>query len=172
MAVVVGTQSFSASFTQTVTSGLTVTQTPRGAVTQSLSYTNGTAANMVDFLYAKRLTLAVSTPQTIDLQALADIAGNTVNMLRVREFIVQVVDTTLSHTVLVEAGASNGWAILPAGGIIAAPGGTGIVHLSDPVSVGGGVGYVTGSGSKTVKFDPGAIQIIIDVLIAGCSAVS
>jgi hypothetical protein len=61
--VVAGTDSLSAGFNQTVSTGVVTTQTIPASISLSTSYTNGTAAGKIDALYAKQLTLA-ATPTT------------------------------------------------------------------------------------------------------------
>ncbi len=169
---ITGSSALAIALTERPFSGLTVTQvTPLGAV--GTTYTAGTAANQVDFLYAKQLTLAAA-PQTLSLQAIQDVSGATANMLRVREFFVSVQDITLTHFVSIYAHNTNGWAFLPdfSQPLKAMPGGEAAVYLNDPASVGGGVGLVTGAASLNVVLDPGAFTIICNVVIAGCSSVT
>lgn len=142
-------------------------------ISQSLSipaqYSNGTGSNQIDTIYAAHLTLT-GAPTTIDLSSLTDPAGNSANFARVREVIVQNISSTAGFDCKVEAGASNGWPVLPPS---TAPlqcryGAT--LRISDPVSTGSGNGNVVGASTKTVTFDPGANTVIINVLIVGGSA--
>jgi hypothetical protein len=167
--VIAGNVTFNAAFTEAVSSGVIVPFSVPATISQNLGYTNGTASNQVDTLYAKQLTLAGATT-TIDLTSLTDPAGVSVNFARVRELIVVNTATTAGFDVKVEAGASNGWAPLPtsADPLTARYGGS--IRLSDPVSTGASNGNVTSGTSKTITFDPGANTCIINVLIVGGSA--
>lgn len=172
MAVVTGSSQIIASFNQTVTTGLIQTQTLPAGISLSSQYTNGTGANQIDLVYAKQLTFAVSTPQTLDLTAIVDLSGATVNMARVREIVIQVVTATSGYKLTAGAAAADPWA--PIWGTT----GTNVVfagstyRFSDPTSIGGGVGAVTSGTSSDLKLDPGAAIMVCNVLIAGCSAVS
>ncbi len=179
--VVIGNSSLTLSATQTLVSGLVTTVKPNGTITfgaggSGAAYTNGTGAGQIDQMYSRQLTFVASTPQTLDLQALPDMGIPVVNqvLVRVREIWIEVTDVVLTHTLAVAAGASNGWTFLPPIGndLIAMPGGRAGVIMSDPDSVGGGVGYVVGSGSKTITLTPSAHVLIVNVTILGCSAVS
>ncbi len=162
-----GSVLFGASFNEAVT-GVTNYQIPL-AVSGSVTYANGTASNQVDTVYAKVINLAAAT-QTIDLTSLTDPAGNAINVARVREFIVQNTSASAGFDCKVEAGASNGWSVLPpsTNPIYCRYGS--VLRISDPVSTGGANGNVVGSSSKTVTFDPGANTFTINVLIVGGSA--
>ena len=167
--VVTGNVSLNAAFVESVSSGVVVPYSIPATISSNLSYTNGTASNQVDTIYAKQLTLAGATT-TIDLTSLTDPAGVSVNFARVREFIVVNTSTTAGFDVKVESGASNGWAPLPASTDPLFCRYSAYIHISDPVSTGGSNGNVTSGTSKTVTFDPGANTVIINVLIVGGSA--
>jgi hypothetical protein len=47
-----------------------------------------------------------------------------------------------------------------------------ILAFSDPVTVGASKGYIVSGTSKNLKIDPGSNVIVLDLLIAGCSAAS
>lgn len=172
MAVVAGTAQLNAGFNQTVTSGLINTQTLPASIAVTTQYGNGTGAGQIDLLYARQLTFAVSTPQTLDLTAIIDLAGATVNFARIRELIIQVVTTTSGVKLTAGAAASDPWAALwGTTGTNIIPAGT-TYRFSDPTSVGSGVGAVTSGTSTDLKLDPGAAIQTVNILIAGCSAVS
>ncbi len=139
-------------------------------VAQNLGYTNGTGALQYDIYASKIYTLVTSTPQTIDLSAITDVAGTSQVPLRAREVLLMIPDTTLTHFVTVAAGASNGWAYAPA--MIISPGGSWHRVVTDPTSVGAGVGAVIGSTSKTIKYDPGALNITLYAIYLFCSALT
>lgn len=172
MAVVTGSSQVIAGFNQTVTSGLIQTQTLPAGLSLSTQYTNGTGAGQINLLYAKQLTFAVSTPQTLDITSIADLSGATVNFARVRELIIQVVTATSGYKLTVGAAASDPWAAIwgTTGTNIVFAGTT--YHFTDPTSVGAGVGAVTSGTSTDLKLDPGAAIMIVNVVIAGCTAVS
>lgn len=172
MAVVTGTVQLVTGFNQTVTSGLVTAQTLPASIGLTTPYGNGTGAGQINLIYARQLTLVASTPQTIDLTALADLSGATVNFARIRELVIQVVTSTSGFDVTLGAAASNPWA--PFWGTT----GTDTVfagsirYFTDPTSVGAGVGAVTSGTSKNLKLDPGSKNLTLNLLIAGCSAVS
>jgi len=172
MAIVTGTAQLVSGFNQTVTSGLITTQTLPASVSLTTQYQNGTGAGQVNLIYARQIALASGVPQTLDLTALADLSGATVNFARVRELIVQVVTASSGLKVTLGADASNPWA--PFWGTT----GTDTVfagsirYFTDPTSVGSGVGAVTSGTSKNLKLDPGSDNVTVNILIAGCSAVS
>jgi hypothetical protein len=106
----------------------------------------------------------------INLNSFTDPAGNSASLARVRFFEVAVTDGTTGHTVAIYSGASNGWAFLPP---VAHPntaqpnGGNFVMH--DPQSTGAGQGYVVSGTSCMVEIDPGANDVQVSILIAGCS---
>lgn len=171
MANVGGTAQLSAGFNQTVTSGVITSQTIPASIALTTQYQNGTGAGAVDLIYARQLTLA-ATPTTLDLTTLTDLSGAAASFARVREFAVQVVDTTTTHVVTLGNAASNAWApIWGATGTNLVAAGS-IYHVTDPTSVGSGVGYVVGASSKNLKIDPGSNTVVVNILIVGCSALS
>lgn len=172
MAVVAGTSQLTVGSNQTVTSGLVATQTLAASITKTTQFANGTGAGQVDLIYAKQLTFAASTPQTLDLAAIVDMSGATVNMARIREIVIQVVTTTVDFNLTVGAAAANPWAAIwgTTGTHVVMAGS--LLYISDPTSVGASKGLVTSGTSKTLKLDPGSNILIANVIIQGCSAVS
>ncbi len=172
MAVVAGTAQLNAGFNQTVTSGLINTQTLPASIAVTTQYSNGTGAGQIDLLYARQLTFAVSTPQTLDLTAITDLAGATVNFARIRELIIQVVTTTSG--VKLTAGPQP----LTRGPHSGGPRGRTSSRPGPPTAsrtqrqLGRESGPVTSGTSTDLKLDPGAAIQIVNILIAGCSAVS
>lgn len=166
----------SVSAVQTVNTGVITNYTIPATVVSNFQYTNATTgAGTCDQLYEKQLTLAAAAT-TISLQALTDPAGNTINMARVREFIVTNLSTTAGQDVKVEAGTTNGWSVLPPSTqpLYARAGNTtagGFIRISDYASSGASNGNVTATGSLNVTFDPGANTVSINVLILGNSVV-
>jgi hypothetical protein len=172
MAVVIGTSTLSGGFNQTVSTGLVQSQTLAAGIALTTQYTNGTGAGQVDLLYAKRLTFVASTPQTLDLNALPTIDGATSAFVRIREFYARLVTLTVDFNAIFGGAAANPWAAkwgttgldtLMAGSILA---------FSDPTTVGASKGYIVSGTSKNVKIDPGGNVIVLDLIIAGCSAAS
>jgi hypothetical protein len=133
--------------------------------------TAGTGAEALDTVYAESLTLAASTPVTLNLHTgLTDPAGNPIAFARVREFVVMVTSVTAGYSVEVYSAASNGWAFLPpvANPLTAQPDG-GMVILRDPQSTGSGVGLIVTSSSCEVVLNPGSNTVVVSIIIAGCS---
>jgi hypothetical protein len=169
--VVAGTDALTAGFNQTVSTGVVTTQTIPASINLSTSYTNGTAAGKIDALYAKQLTLA-ATPTTLDLQALPDLTGTNQVLLRVREIIIQVVTATVDFNVTLGNAASNAFsAIWGATGTNVVMAGS-IYHITDPTTVGSGKGYIVDATHKNLKLDPGSNSVVVNIIIAGCTAVS
>lgn len=169
---VVGTVNSNISFSQTASTGFITSQTFAQAIVEQFTYPNGTGSGQVDQFYAKQITLS-ATPTVLDLTNLTDVAGNTINLARVREFIVQVVTTTANFNVKVYATAGgSGWATLPIStdtNYLYARYGS-VLRISDRYSTGGGNGNVTGVSNKSVTIDPGSNTIVVNILIVGCSA--
>jgi hypothetical protein len=170
--VVTGTVSFNANFVEQKTSGVLATQNISVPIVASVPYTNGTGANQVDTIFGTKYTLTASTPVTINLQSATDPAGNTVAFARVREFVVQVTDTTAAHTITVYRAASNGWSVLPAStNAVPVQANNGIFYLNDPKSTGSGNGNVVTAGSCQFVIDPGSNTVTsVSVLAAGCQS--
>jgi hypothetical protein len=137
-------------------------------ISQSNVYQNGTAANAIDIYMSSALSLA-GAPTTLDLYAVTDIAGNARVPLRCRELWAMVPDLTLTHIVNVAPGAANGWTSAPT--TIIYPGGAWYRLVSDPISV-GAAGAVIATGNKTIKFDPGALTVAMQLIGLFCSAAS
>jgi hypothetical protein len=172
MAVVTGTAQLVAGFNQTVSSGLITTQTLPASISLTTQYTNGTGAGAIDLIYAKQIALVASTPQTLDLTSLADLSGATVSFARIRELVIQVVTTTPGDNVTVGDAAATAFAAFwGATGTDTVYAGS-IRYFTDPTSIGSGVGAVVTSTSKSLKLDPGSNNVTINLLIAGCTAVS
>jgi hypothetical protein len=172
MAIVTGNAQLNAGFNQTVTSGVVTTQTLPASISLTTQYSNGTGAGAINLVYAKQIALVASTPQTLDLTSLTDLSGATVSFARVRELIVQVVTATSAFNVTLGAAASNPFAAFwgTTGTDVVYAGS--IRYFTDPTSVGAGVGAVTSGTSKSLKIDPGSNNVTINLIIAGCTAVS
>lgn len=171
MAVITGSNRVQVNFTQVNSTGLITPLSLPATIGFTPNYGNGTGANQIDLMYAANVTLA-STTAVLDLTALTDLKGAAANMARIRELIIQSTDTTLTKLIKLYASASNGWAFLPlVASFLTIPCG-GCYHISDPLSVGAGVGYVTGGSSKSVTIDAASQTVNYNIIIAGCSAVS
>ncbi len=156
--------------TQVVSSGLLTPQSLPAALSFALNYTNATTGALTcDQMHAKVYSLLVSTPQTIDLTSLTDLNGNAMNFARVRDIVFYNPNATVTHTVTVYAGASNGWAYLPATPGLTVLANGGMVWLHDPNSATGIIGMVTSGSSKTITMDPGALATALSVYIIGNS---
>lgn len=179
MAVVSGTLNIAASFAQTVSSGVITAQSLPASLNFNLTFANGTGTGAVDLCYAKQLSLA-GTATTLDLTSLADLSGATVNFARVRLFMVQNLATTAGHTVTVGSAASNQWTgylgtttstvVLQPN--VGATSNQSVFTFLDPYSTGAATGAYVDGTHKSLKLDPGANTISVNVLILGCSAAS
>lgn len=172
MAVVTGTAQLVAGFNQTNSSGLITTQTLPASISLTTQYQNGTGAGAINLIFAKQIALVASTPQTLDLTTLTDLSGAAVNFARIRELVVQVVTATSGFNVILGNAAATAFAAFwGATGTDTVFAGS-IRYFTDPTSVGVGIGAVTSGTSKSLKLDPGSNNVTINLLIAGCTAVS
>jgi hypothetical protein len=170
-ATVTANITFSASFSESISTGLISPLYVGQGVSQTDTYSSGTGSGQADTPYAAQLTLVASTPQTIDLTALKDPAGNAINFARVREFIVQNTATTAGYDCKVYAGTTNPVAWLPpsASAIYCRYGS--VIRISDKVSTGAGNGNIVGATAKSVTFDPGSNgPIVVNVWALGGSS--
>lgn len=131
---------------------------------------SGVAADQINLNYVATLSLA-ATPTTLDLTALTDRYGNAVNFARVRSLTIKNKSQTDSQTVTVSPGGTNGWTAL------LGTGSTLIVQPSSSLNDAGVIltapnttGWVVSGTTKTLKLDPGANTIAVDIEINGCNA--
>jgi hypothetical protein len=130
---------------------------------------SGTAADKVDLKHTKTYTLAAAAT-TIDLTALADVYGGTVNFARVRSITIRIKTTTDGQTLVLSGGASNPWtALINSAGTLTLQAGTANNDAVFVISAPNTTGWVTSGTSKTLKFDPGASTYDIEVEIMGAS---
>jgi len=172
MAVVTGSIRVGTLSTQTPTT-LPGTITP-ATVTQSINTTfgNATTADNVDLKYTATLTFTASTAQTLDLTALTDIYGGTVNFARIRSITISITSpTTDGATLTIGAAGTNPWAAIL--------GTTGTYIMQAPTSTNASMwiatapnttGWITGGSSKNLKLTPSAHAIVAAIEIMGASA--
>lgn len=170
MAVVTGSVKTQTTFTQTP-SNLPGTVTP-ATIGQTFTTTlgNATTADNVDLKYTTTLTFTASTAQTLDLTALTDIYGGTVNFARIRTMTLKQKSTTDGATLTLGAAAANPWAA------IWGTTGTHIMQASTSTNDAGLIitapnttGYVTSGSSKNLKLLPSAHAFSVDIEITGAS---
>jgi hypothetical protein len=136
------------------------------------SYATGTGANQVDGIHCKTYSL-VATSTTLDLTAMTDPNGASITCTtgRVREFILQ---NTSAFPIILGAAAATQWtgmiSALAASGTVTVPP-NGILHFSDPTTVGAS-GALVSASSKSLKIDAGANTVSFNLTIAFCSAQS
>jgi hypothetical protein len=140
----------------------------------NFTYNNTTGGALgIDTIYAHQYTLA-GTTVTIDLfgGSLLSPSGKACVFGRVREFVVTVVDTTSTHLINVQSGASSGVLWLPpaANTLWATPNGGGI-RLWDPNSI-TTAGFLVDTSHKNITFDSGALTVVFNVLVVGNSSAS
>jgi hypothetical protein len=164
--------------TEIITTGVVSSYNLGAVLNRNVTYSNGTAAGMIDLVYAKQLSLAGAVT-TLDLTALTDMNGAAINFARVRELIIQSLATTAAFTLAIGNAASNAWTgFLGATSIFTMPtnvGATGnyaTTQWSDPYTVGAATGAYVDGTHKNLKLDPGANTFSVNIIIAGCSAVS
>lgn len=184
MAVVIGTSNISLAFSQAINAGVLTNYNVPANMANLINIVNGTGAGKVDLMHAKQYSLA-ATPTTIDLTNLLDPNGGAVNFARVRLIAAFVQSTTATYTVVMSPGASNGFILFTGStGLITVPAGYTYTDVSGNVSTIasklfiedwasiGANGYITSGTTKTLKFDPGANTVTMNLLILGCSAAS
>ncbi len=170
---VTGYSNVSCNFQQFAT--IVTSQSLMGLITQAVQYVTGTGVIYgVNQLYAATITLA-STTQTIhfgDASAL-DPSGNTLAMRRIRELIIQNVNTTFSQPLKVSTSAAQGIPWLPAstGPLYVqsgnATGNGGILRISDPTSFGSAVGNVVGAVTDGILLDSVSATVTFNIVVLG-----
>ena len=174
---VTGQLNFAPTFSQTgifgaLSSFTTNQQLPSFTSLQYQNSTSGTAL-FVDQLYAATLTFVSSTAQTFHFQnaSLTDPFGNTLAMLRIREFVLLNTSTTAAWDLSVASAASNGvtWLPVVANNPPHAYANGGMVRLSDPNSSGAGVGQVISSSTDGIVITPTAHAVTAVILVLGAS---
>jgi hypothetical protein len=161
---VTGQITHAVSLTRTSTTGTAGSGNEQLNLGQSpVSITDGSGDNQFLKLASGVLTLAISTPQELDLTAitgaLGTVAFSTVKFLRIYNR-----NTTAANKVTVGGAASN--AFLP---------GLGGTTPTYDVHAGGvdtkfrplGAGWTVDSTHKALKFDPGSAAQVIEYVIAG-----
>ena len=169
--VVTGSTQQSITFTQTATVGIS-SQPLTQSIPAGFNFANATGGALnVDTIHAKQYTLA-STTVTLDLfgGSLLSPSGAACIFNRVRLFVVSVVDTTSTHLINVQSGASSGVLWLPpaANSLWATPNG-GQLTLFDPNSI-TTAGYIVDTSHKNITFDSLSLTVIFNVLIVGNSS--
>jgi hypothetical protein len=175
--VVTGQLNFNPVFSQTGVFGALASFTSNQQLPSftSLQYQNTTSgvALFVDQLYAATLTFVASTAQTFHFgnASLIDPFGNTLSMLRIREFVILNTSGTAGWDLSVAQAASNGVTWLPV--VANAPphayANGGIVRLSDPYSSGSGIGQVISSTTDGIVLTPTAHAVTAAILVLGAS---
>lgn len=174
---VTGTINFNPNFQQTGIFGALASfqssqQLPSFTSIQYQNATSGTAL-FVDQLYAATLTFVASTAQTFHFQtaSLLDPFGNTIAMLRIREFLLLNTSPTVGWDLSVAQAASNGVTWLPV--VANAPphayANGGLVRLSDPNSSGSGIGQVISATTDGIVITPTAHAVTAVMLVLGAT---
>lgn len=170
MAVVTGSIKTQTTFTQTPSS-LPGTVTP-ATIGQSFNttFSNGTAADAVNLKYTATLSFTASTAQTLDLTALTDIYGGTVNLARVRSLSIKMKSTTDGATLTLGAAATNPWAaILGTTGTLVMQASTSTNDATLILTAPNTTGWVTSGSSKSFKLLPSAHAFDVDIEITGAT---
>ena len=164
--VVSGNTNLVFSFQQIKTAGIPGTQgitAQTGFSFSALSWANGVAANQVDLLYFVRLSLA-ATPTTIDLTTVLDPFGGTDVFVKGRAAVLYNASTTDGQIITISGGATNPWTNWTTGNVILPAGGK--LYFDAPL-----LGGIPVSGTnKTLKFDPGANTVPLEIGIVGTDA--
>ncbi len=178
-ATVTGGVSGTIQTTRTLDTGIFAGQQQTFSDTSKAQYQPGTAADLIDTRFVKRLTFTASTAQTLDLSNLTGDDYAACNFARVRALWIRVNSTTDAATLTIDnAGATN-----PFTGFVSATGqltihastadanaanglkNQGFVILTAPNTTGAAVG--TGINLRLL---PSAHAFTADVVILGCSA--
>ncbi len=135
------------------------------------TYTAATGgAAHLDTVWAHSYSLA-STTATINLfdGSLTSPSGLACVFARVRIFLVTVTDSTSTHLISVQSGASSGVLWLPpaASTLFCPPGAT--IKLEDLSSI-TTAGFLVDTSHKNITFDSGALTVAFNVVIAGNSS--
>ena len=172
MSTATGSCSPSVNLTQTSTVGVgSSVQIPIQLNLRGNFRVSGTALDQLDTIHAKTYALAASTPQTIDLMALADVLGNAISFARIDLIAIRVQDQVDGQVLLVGgAGTGEFDGFLTSGGKLTVFPSTatndGYFILQAPNAT----GMPVGSGSHLLKLDPGANAMSVDLIIGGRSA--
>lgn len=155
-------------------------QLPLGINLAAAFRKSGVAQDQCDSIHIKRYTFAASTPQTIDLQSLANILadGATVSLAKVRLIAIKVHWTTDAANLLVGGAGANEWdGFLSSGGkLTVAPSSPGVAAGSTAndgyfaLAAPNLAGIPVTSTSHLLKLDPGTQAGDVTILIAGTSS--
>lgn len=171
-----GAVTINAAFSETVTSGLIVSQNLPASVSTSVNYgNNNTGATNIDLVVGQQLTLNAS-PTTWNLTSINTMDGTFRAFARVREFFVQNLG---SAPVTIYANSASGVGWLPGsatpltlynGTSTSASASGGRLMLADPWVVGASSGMYVTASSGILVFNPGGGSTSINVIIAGTSS--
>lgn len=103
-----GTVAPAVSFTQVQASGFLAGQPLPVGLTLRTVLGSGAAADKVNLVGVASLTFVASVSQDIDLTAMLDVLGGTVNLARVKCLILSVDSQTDGASLTMKAGAANG----------------------------------------------------------------
>lgn len=177
MAVTTGTARGTLVLTQTPTGILAGTPLQINSGRLEANFVNGVVADAIDLIHAKTYTFAASTPQDLDLKALTDVLGATVNFARVRLLAIKVKSTTDAASLTLSPGSTNGWtALIGTGSSLRVMPSTANTDSTEKgigfflVVAPNTTGYVTGASNKVLTLTPSAHAFDADVFIAGTSS--
>ncbi len=162
----VGTTRINIGLTYADSADLSTTQAP---ISQEIkqAWTSGSGSNQANREYDDTLTLAVSTPQTLDLYGgLTDRFGNTLNFVTIREIIIVNKSTALTAEPLEISGDFITGAVMADwvdDAVKISIGRGGVFHVKDPSD-----GWAVTSGSvEDITLDPAAKTFDVDIYILG-----
>ncbi len=143
-------------------SGDLTTPTESVAISDSQAYTNGTGANQANAFFSDTRSLAVSTPETIDLTAdLTDAFGTTLALTSIREIIIRNNSTTSGEDITISGNVLGAFLGATTETITVPPGG----EWSQKSPIDGFT--VTNTTQDQLTVTPGAYALTYDLIITG-----
>lgn len=131
-----------------------------------LQFTTGTGNGQINQIWRNQISLASSTPQTLDLTALADpeFTSGTFAFSKVKVIIAVNLTTTYTAAVTLFNAASNQFTPLSSTTATLDVYGNSRQVFTHP-----GAGWTVSGSAKNLKLDPGATAQTLFLLIAGLS---
>ena len=171
---VTGSAKGSVSFAEIFASGILAgDQIPLTESWRSVFATSGALADQCNKIYAATLSFTGTTPQTLDLSSLTDMAGVSIDFTNggagggIRLVAFRNQNATDTDGVAVGAAASNPWTgFLGSTSVLTIPASSAANDGWFIITAPNTAGMVVGSTSKSLKFVPAATGLL-DVILAG-----
>jgi len=139
------------------------------SLTWARSYTYGTGANKAQIQWHDERSLATTTNETLDLQALAGGMFGTANFSKVKEIRIRLVTTTAGYRIEISPGGTNPWL-----GIFGSATDKVTIYADGVFAVASAVdGFAVSSTSKTLKINnPSGGSVTYDIVVIGEGSIS